>query len=92
VTFRITLHSGAAAPADALDLLWQRLDGYGGGDARFAKVDAQIRATWGADAPISMERDEREEIGRRAVLDIVCEVCERAPELRADWFAVGTLR
>jgi hypothetical protein len=92
VTFRITIHSGSTAPADALDLLWQRLDGYRGGDARFAKVDAQIRATWGEDAPISMERDEREEIGRRAVLDIVCEVCERAPELKSDWFAVGTLR
>jgi hypothetical protein len=92
VTFRITIHSGTAVPADALDLLWQRLDGYNNGDARFAKGDAQIRATWGEDAPISMERDEREEIGRRAVLDIVCEVCERTPELKSDWFAVGTLR
>jgi hypothetical protein len=91
VTFGITLHSGSTAPADALDLLWQRLDGYRG-DARFAKVDAQIRATWREDAPISMERDEREEIGRRAVLDIVYEVCERAPGLKSDWFAVGTLR
>jgi hypothetical protein len=92
VTFAITLHSGSTAPADALDLLWQRLDEYRGDDARFAKVDAQIRATWGEDAPISMERDEREQIGRRAVLDVVCEVCERAPELEADWFAVGALR
>ena len=45
----------------------------------------------GEDAPISMERDEREEIGRRAVLDIVRSVCERAPELKSDWFAVSTL-
>jgi hypothetical protein len=89
--FRITLHSGFAAPADALDLLWQRLDSKRD-DARFARVGAEIRATWGEDAPISMERDEREEIGRRAVLDIVCDVCTRAPELRSDWFAVSTLR
>jgi hypothetical protein len=91
VTFRITLHSGSAAPAHALDLLWQQL-GSKRDDARFAKAGAEIRATWGEDAPISMERDEREEIGRRAVLDIVCDVCARAPELKSDWFAVSTLR
>ena len=90
-----------AAPADALDLLWQRLDanhddanqdGANHDDARFAKVGAEIKATWEADVSISMERDEREEIGRRAVLDIVCDVCERVPELESDWFAVSTLR
>jgi len=43
----------------------------------------------GEDLPASMERDERAEIGRRAVLDIVCDVCESAPELELDWFAVG---
>jgi hypothetical protein len=72
-------------------LLWPRLDA-NGDDVRFAKVGAEIRATWGEDAPISMERDEREEIGRRAVLDIVRGVCERVPELESDWFAVSTLR
>jgi len=36
-----------------------------------------------------MERDEREEVGRLAVLDILQEVCERAPELTLDWFAVS---
>jgi hypothetical protein len=79
------------APADALDLLWQRLDSKHD-DVRFAKVDAEIRATWGEDASISIERDEREEIGRRAVLDIVCDICERAPGLKSDWFAVSVLR
>jgi hypothetical protein len=91
VTFKITRHSGFAVPADALDLLWVRLD-CKRDDARFAKVDAGIRVTWGEDVPISMERDEREEIGRRAILEIVCDVCERAPELNSDWFAVSPLR
>jgi hypothetical protein len=91
VTFRITLHSGFAAPGHALEALWQQLDG-NRDDARFAKADTEITVTWGEDAPISMERDEREEIGRRAVLDIVRDVCARAPELESDWFAVSALR
>jgi hypothetical protein len=36
-----------------------------------------------------MERDVRAELGHRAVLGIVRKVCERAPELEWDWFAVG---
>jgi hypothetical protein len=96
VTFRITFHSGFAAPADALELLWQQLDGNQDDfrfddDVRFAKVDPEIRATWKDDAPSSLERYEREEIGRRAVLDIVCEVCAGAPGLESDWFAVSPL-
>lgn len=35
-----------------------------------------------------MTRDERVEIGRRAVLDALDEVCERAPGLKLDWYAV----
>jgi hypothetical protein len=91
VNFRISRHSGFAAPADAQELLWQRLEGerY---EVRFAKVGAEIRATWRADAPITMERDEREEIGRRVVLDILLGVCASAPELKSDWFAVSPLR
>lgn len=65
------------------------VEGYRG-DVRFARVDAQIRATWEEDAPISMERDEREEVGRRAVLGIVCDVCALPLEIKSDWFAVGT--
>jgi hypothetical protein len=34
-------------------------------------------------------RDERIEIGRRAVLDVVRDVCDAAPELKSDWFAVS---
>jgi hypothetical protein len=91
VIFRITHHSGFAAPPDALDLLWQRLDSKYD-DTRFTRVGTEIRATWGNDAPITIERDEREAIGRRVILDIVFAVCERAPELKSDWFAVCTPR
>ena len=36
-----------------------------------------------------MTRDERIEIGRRAVLDVVRETCDGSPELKSDWFAVS---
>ena len=87
--FRITPHSAAAAPDDALDLLWQRLGG-DRGEVSFAKVGDEIKATTGEDAPVARTRDERVLIGRRAVLDIVREVCEQTPELRLDWFAVSS--
>jgi hypothetical protein len=74
-----------------MDLLWQRL-GASHDEPSFAKVGPEISATWGEDAPASMERDERAEIGRRAVLDIVIGVCELAPELNSDWFAVSAQR
>jgi hypothetical protein len=74
-----------------MDLLWRRLDA-SRDETSFTKVGAEIRATWGEDAPVSMERDERDELGSRAVLDIVIDVCERAPELNSDWFAVSAQR
>jgi hypothetical protein len=91
VNFSITCHSGFAAPAGAIEALWQRLDAPHD-DARFTKVGGEIRAMWGADAPVSMERDEREEVGRLAVLEIVREACDGTPELKSDWFAVGAMR
>jgi hypothetical protein len=81
-------------PADAMDLLWQRL-GARHEDASFARVDDEMRATWGDDPPVSMGQDERAEYaerGRLAVLEIVLEVCARAPDLKADWYAVSTQR
>ncbi|HYB22668.1 MAG TPA: hypothetical protein VED41_02645 [Solirubrobacteraceae bacterium] len=89
--FKITPHSGYRPPADALELLWQRL-GSRRAEVSFAKVGGEITARTGEDAPVSMTRDERSEIGRRAVLDLVEEVCEGAPDLKSDWFAVSSDR
>ncbi len=89
--FRITRHSGFSPPDDALDVLLQRLGANRDG-ASFAKVGAEIWATVEADAPVSMTHDERVDIGRRAVLKVVREVCEGAPGLNSDWFAVSSER
>jgi hypothetical protein len=56
----------------------------------FQKQGSEITVTPGADAPVSMTSDERVHIGRRAVLAVLREVCEEAPELRSDWFAVSS--
>ncbi len=89
--FRISLHTGHGAADGALDVLAEKL-GTRHGDATFTRRGPDIVATWGEDVPVSMERDEREEIGREAVLEILGEVCERAPELNVDWFAVSAQR
>jgi hypothetical protein len=91
VNFSITRHSGFAAPENALELLWERL-GSSREEASFVRGRTEIRATWGIDIPVVMERDERDQLGRYAILDIVRGVCEQAPELRADWFAVSARR
>jgi hypothetical protein len=39
-----------------------------------------------------MERDEREEIGRAAIFEIIKAVCTQTPELEADWYAVSARR
>jgi hypothetical protein len=89
--FKITRHSGHTLPEDALELLTQRL-GARRDEVSFAKVGAQIWATWQADAPVSMTHDERADIGRRAVLEVVCDVCDGVPGLMSDWFAVSPER
>ena len=92
--FRITSHSGfivAARPGNALDLLWQRLGG-SRDEVEFARSGDEIVATWEEDAPAAMGSDERAEIGRRAVLDIVRDACEGSPDLNLEWFAVGFFR
>ncbi len=86
--FRIGLHAGYGAPPDALSRLAEAL-GPVHDDARFAlRGEGELEATWGEDAPTAMARDEREEIGRRALLELIEEACERTPGLRLDWFAV----
>lgn len=86
--FKITRHSGFAPPEDALDLLWQQLGADQEG-MRFTRMGSAIMATVGEDAPVSMTRDERADIGRRAILEVVLDTCERAPDLESDWFAVS---
>jgi hypothetical protein len=51
-----------------------------------------ITASTDEDAPVWMTSDERAEIGRRTVLDLLGEICEQSPELRSDWFAVSSER
>jgi hypothetical protein len=92
VYFGITPHSGAKAPADALQLLWERLEGRRFGEIAFNRAGYAINASVGQEAPISMERDEREEVGRLAVLERLREICDDAPELRIEWYAVGPRR
>lgn len=89
--FRIAIHSGSDAPADAIERL-SRVLGPGDEDATFAPGPSAIEASWGEDAPVSMVSDEREEIGRRKVLDLVEDACERSPELSFDWYAVSAHR
>jgi hypothetical protein len=89
--FRITRHATASAPDYALDLLIERVGGTHKG-ASFVRVGPEIRVKLDRDDPISMTQDERTEIGRRAVLEIVAEVCERAPDLKLDWYAVSAAR
>ncbi len=86
--FRITIHSGRAAPPRALELLPEQLGASRDG-ARFANAGAEIRATLAEDGPVSMDREERENIGRRALLEILSDACGRAAELESDWFAVS---
>ena len=89
--FRVAPQAGfasSARPANAVDLLWQRLDSSHDG-ASFARVGPdEISARWGYDA-LAVEGDELAELGRRTVLESLRDVCERAPELELDWFAVG---
>lgn len=90
--FRITRHSTSSSPTDALDLLSERL-GPKREEVFFAFVGGEIRATIrDDDAPVAMTHDERTDIGRRAVLEVLSDVCERVPELKLDWYAVSPSR
>jgi hypothetical protein len=90
--YRITRHSTGAAPDDALDRLSERL-GSKREEVFFARVGTEIRATIrDDDAPVAMTHDERSDIGRRAVLEVVSDVCERVPDLKLDWYAVSPAR
>ncbi|HEV2980850.1 MAG TPA: hypothetical protein VGX51_05425 [Solirubrobacteraceae bacterium] len=91
LVYTITPHLGSSRPrwnAEAMDLLWHRLD-LSRRDTAFLKVGTEITATWKLDSPIPVERDELVQLGRLAVLEIVRDVCRRAPELEFDWFAIS---
>ena len=76
-----------APPDSAMSLLGERIPKRCE-DVCFSLSGAEIGARLDRDEPVSMTSDERVEIGRRAVLDALDEVCERAPELKLDWYAV----
>lgn len=90
--FAVTRHADYKAPDDALERLWARLQGRRFEEIAFARRGREITASTGHDSPVSMERDEREEIGRASVLDCLRELCEGAPDLRVDWYAVSARR
>lgn len=89
--FRITRHATASPPEDALDLLTSRIGKRREG-VQFARVGGEIRANLNRDEPVAMTVDDRTEVGRRAVLEIIEEVCDSTPELKPDWFAVSPAR
>jgi hypothetical protein len=54
-------------------------------------VGDEIRATSGEANGDSTTREMRVAVQREAVLDLIRDVCERAPELESNWFAVSYL-
>jgi hypothetical protein len=86
--FRIGRHSGFAVPADAMELLLRRL-GARVDEVTFAMVGAEITATSPERHGDSTTREARIEVERKAIVDIIRDACERAPELESDWFAVS---
>ncbi len=89
--FRITRHASGSPPEGALELLAERMGARRQG-VSFVCVGQEIRANIQRDDPVAMTQDERLDIGRRAVLQIVADVCEPSPELKLDWFAVSPAR
>jgi hypothetical protein len=88
MTFTITRHASGAPPECALELLGARIPRRVE-DVLFSMSGAEIAALIDRDEAVWMTRDERVDIGRRAVLEALDEVCERSPELQLDWYAVS---
>jgi hypothetical protein len=91
VTFTITPHAKSGAPDDALDRLFERI-GSRSGDMRFRRTAREIHATPVAEAPSGMEEDVLADIGRRALLKLISDVCEGSPDMRFEWYAVAPRR
>ena len=88
VGFRITRHVAFAPPDHAMSLLCERLP-HDCEDVCFSVSAGEIGASLDRDDSVSVTQDERVEIGRRAVLAALEEICERAPALQLDWYAVS---
>ncbi len=58
-------------------------------EVSFAIVGAEITARLGDDDGDPATREARAEAGRWVVFELVRDVCERAPELKTDWYAVS---
>lgn len=89
--FKITRHVATSPPEQAIDLLAERIGSRRKG-VSFERVGGEIRANINRDDPVYMTQDERVDIGRRAVLEIVSELCARDADLEIDWFAVSPAR
>jgi len=73
-----------------MELLLRRL-GAQADDISFAMVRDGITATSPESDGDSTTREIRVEVERQAIVDLIRDVCERAPELESDWFAVSYL-
>jgi hypothetical protein len=78
-------------PEHVLDLLSEKIPPRRE-DVMFTKVGGEIRARLDRDEAVWMTSDERTEIGREAVLEVLGNLCERWPELKLDWYAVSPAR
>jgi hypothetical protein len=73
-----------------MELLLRRL-GARRGELTFAMDGDAVTAISEAREAEASTRDERVEFERRAIVDLLVDVCENAPELESDWFAVSYL-
>ncbi len=87
--FRITTHTGYGAPADAIESLWPHLQAGGVENEVFAKRHDEIRANRGHNEASRAIREAHMDRERRAILEAVCEACDRTAELESDWYAIG---
>ncbi|MHB8531798.1 MAG: hypothetical protein ACYDC2_03660 [Solirubrobacteraceae bacterium] len=84
----MTKHGSSSPPQNALDLLGELIAGRRE-DAYFKRAGSYISARLDREVPIAMTQDERTEIGRRVVLEIIGDVCDRTPGMKLEWYAVG---
>lgn len=89
--FTVTKHTAVKPPEEAVEMLSSQIPARRQ-DVAFSRIGGEIRARVDRDDAVWMTTDERVEIGRKAVLDILREVCERSPELKLDWFAISPAR